>query len=258
MNSSEETSPTVAKKLDALPRIHFTSESISGDTEIYVVEHEEFSSPIEIVSGAGIGVTPYTKLLARNIPSNLAGQSVADFGTGTGIQAIVASLLGAKKTVAIDISAEAVSLAAQNASRNGAAVEFKQQVNEIPETEEFDLLLCNPASLPSDGLIGHFFDGGEMGNAMIFRFLDFCVRNLSSSGHALLVHTSLVPLHLTQEFARERDLDLSFVDLEVTPFRKFYSSILERLHSMRRHHGIQYLEKDGDLYELLYVIRIQK
>ena len=61
-----------------------------------------FSYTVEVITSAGNPVTAYTEFLIRNIPAELTGKTVLDFGTGSGVLAIVASLAGAKQTIAID------------------------------------------------------------------------------------------------------------------------------------------------------------
>jgi ribosomal protein L11 methyltransferase len=74
---------------------------------------------IELAFRDGIApVSPYSLLLAENIP-NLAGQTVIDLGTGSGLLAAVAKLQGAKRVYLVDSFCRAVALALENAKRNG-------------------------------------------------------------------------------------------------------------------------------------------
>ncbi len=69
------------------------------------------------------------------------GVTVLDVGCGTGALSIAASLRGAQVT-AIDIDAEAVTVTADNAVRNGVVV--SASTTPLPEvTGDFDVVVCN-------------------------------------------------------------------------------------------------------------------
>ena len=73
----------------------------------------------------GTGTHPTTRLcllwLARNVKG---GESVVDYGCGSGILAIAALKLGASRAVGVDIEPEAVEVARSNARRNGVDAAF--------------------------------------------------------------------------------------------------------------------------------------
>jgi ribosomal protein L11 methyltransferase len=73
---------------------------------------------------------------------------VLDFGTGSGILAISAALLGASRVVAVDNDADAVSVAARNVAVNHVRgqVEVRQGSVEAAEEGTFDVVVTN---LPS-------------------------------------------------------------------------------------------------------------
>lgn len=79
---------------------------------------------------------------------DLSGKTVADVGTGSGIQALAAARAGATTVVAIDINPSAVATAAANARANG----FEHRVitvtsdllSAIPPSRKFDVILSNP------------------------------------------------------------------------------------------------------------------
>ncbi|MCD6592121.1 MAG: 50S ribosomal protein L11 methyltransferase, partial [Thaumarchaeota archaeon] len=86
-----------------------------------------------------------TILLARNL-REVKGLDVLDLGTGSGILAILASKLGARRVVATDISRRAISAAIDNARLNGVDnIEFRLgSLYEPVRGEVFDLIICNP------------------------------------------------------------------------------------------------------------------
>ena len=63
--------------------------------------------------------SPYTLFLAQYLPE-MTGWTIIDVGTGSGILAIVARLLGASTAFVNDTNVDAVDLAMENAERNGS------------------------------------------------------------------------------------------------------------------------------------------
>jgi ribosomal protein L11 methylase PrmA len=75
------------------------------------------------------------------------GTSVLDMGTGTGILAIAAALMGAGNVVAVDIDAEALLYARQNAEENHVEERIQvisyEQWKRTSHVDEFDICLAN-------------------------------------------------------------------------------------------------------------------
>jgi len=70
----------------------------------------------------GTGTHPTTALCLEWLDGqNLQGQTVVDYGCGSGILAIAALLLGAQKAICVDIDPQALLAARQNAEANGLA-----------------------------------------------------------------------------------------------------------------------------------------
>lgn len=73
----------------------------------------------------GTGAHPTTRLCLRWLADRVrAGDSVIDFGCGSGILAIAAARLGAADVAGVDIDPQAVLAARDNALRNGVAATF--------------------------------------------------------------------------------------------------------------------------------------
>ncbi len=74
---------------------------------------------------------------------DIEGKTVADFGTGNGIFAIGAYLLGAKKVYAIDIDPKMIELSKRNALLNQAEIEFLN-MDVADFSTNVDTVLMNP------------------------------------------------------------------------------------------------------------------
>lgn len=78
--------------------------------------------PIDAGSVFGQGSHVTTRLVLEQLGSlDLAGASVLDVGTGSGVLATAAALLGAARVHAVDIDSDSVQIARQNAENNGVA-----------------------------------------------------------------------------------------------------------------------------------------
>ena len=86
------------------------------------------------------------EFLAENPPNSL---DVIDFGCGTGILAIAAAKLGAKRVLAIDNDPQAVTASKENAKKNNCADVIKAfHSAEMIEYEKCDLLMANILAKP--------------------------------------------------------------------------------------------------------------
>ena len=74
---------------------------------------------------------------------DIEGRVVADLGTGTGVLAIGAKLLGAEKVYAVEVDESALEIARKNAKRAGVEVEFlRMDVSEF--SKKVDTVVMNP------------------------------------------------------------------------------------------------------------------
>lgn len=97
--------------------------------------------------GFGTGHHATTRLcLALLQQQHLENASVVDVGTGSGVLAIAASLLGAIEVVAIDHDADALANARENIERNQATVTLRHVDLGSLESGQFDLALANLTS----------------------------------------------------------------------------------------------------------------
>jgi ribosomal protein L11 methyltransferase len=95
--------------------------------------------------GFGTGHHASTRLcleLLQRVP--VAGASVLDVGTGSGVLAIAAATLGAARVVAVDNDADAVTAARENVARNDVEPRVELRCEEFAAmAAEFDLVMAN-------------------------------------------------------------------------------------------------------------------
>ncbi len=99
---------------------------------------------------------------------DIEGRKVVDLGTGTGIFAIGAALLGAEKVVAVEKDEDALEIAKENAEKLDVADEIRFVRSDIDDFEEnFDTVIMNPPfSVHSDIDIGFIQKAIEIGNSV--------------------------------------------------------------------------------------------
>jgi ribosomal protein L11 methyltransferase len=115
------------------------------------VEHEIIITP-KMSFGTGHHATTYMMIRQmRHI--DFAGKTVFDFGTGTGILAILAEKLGAKKIVAIDNDDWSIENAGENILRNNcSSVDLLKADTPAPDIS-FDVVLAN---INKNVILGNF------------------------------------------------------------------------------------------------------
>jgi ribosomal protein L11 methyltransferase len=74
---------------------------------------------------------------------DFAHKSVYDFGTGTGILAILAEQLGAKEVLAVDNDPWCIENSQENILANGSSKITIQQVNSAIQPRDFDIIIAN-------------------------------------------------------------------------------------------------------------------
>ncbi|HKT65866.1 50S ribosomal protein L11 methyltransferase [Burkholderia sp. 22313] len=113
----------------------------------------------------GTGSHPTTRLCMEWLEQSVKpGQSVLDYGCGSGILAILAKKCGANPVVGIDIDPQAVESARQNSERNRADVTYG--LPDACPAGEFDIvvanILSNPLKLMASMLASKVKPGGHI------------------------------------------------------------------------------------------------
>lgn len=112
----------------------------------------------------GTGTHATTALCLKWLESmDLTGKTVLDFGCGSGILAIAALKLGAKRAIGIDIDPKAITASLENAERNQVQDQIELYLPEDAPTFECDVILANILAGPlkelKDVIVGYGHSG---------------------------------------------------------------------------------------------------
>ncbi len=214
---------------------------------------------VTIACRDGVGPpTPYSLLLAEHIPE-MVGQTAVDVGTGSGILAIVARLQRAARVYILDTNPAAISVALENAGRNGVGdglvpLATGRSMIPLPAGEPVDMVICNPAQLPlpeADRADSPFYAGPD-GRRMIEDLIRDTPARLSPSGRLLMTHNSLADWPASIRLMESQGLEPRVLAERMLEFRPFIDrDWLDQLGGTTR--GL-YTVRDGRAYETLYVV----
>jgi len=113
----------------------------------------------------GTGSHPTTRLCLRWLDDNMkGGETLLDYGCGSGILAIAAAKLGAARVDGVDIDAQAVTASRDNANLNEVAAQFCLPGELTPG--QYDVVVANILTNPLKGmaplLAGRVRPGGRL------------------------------------------------------------------------------------------------
>jgi ribosomal protein L11 methyltransferase len=113
----------------------------------------------------GTGSHPTTRMCLRWLSLHLSdGETVLDYGCGSGILAIAAAKLGAGAVDGIDVDTQAITASRDNAQRNNVAARF--DLPEAFKATRYDVvvanILANPLQLLAPLLAAHVRAGGHI------------------------------------------------------------------------------------------------
>lgn len=115
-------------------RAPFHTDSSTTRYEIVIMPKMSF--------GTGHHATTYL-MLEQMSRVRFDGKTVLDFGTGTGILAILAEKMGASRVLAIDHDDWSIDNAKENIGSNGCTRIEICKADTLPENESFDVILAN-------------------------------------------------------------------------------------------------------------------
>lgn len=127
----------------------FIQRRLKGEPVAYIAGHKEFMSLDFKVSPAVLIPRPETELLVEKVLELAADQNdlrICDVGTGSGAIAVsLAVYCPTAQVYAVDISAEALEIAGENALRHQTGVQFAQGDLLAPLQDEpaFDIIAAN-------------------------------------------------------------------------------------------------------------------
>ena len=202
---------------------------------------------LKIIGDPICPVTPYSVFLLDFFPP-VKDLNILDYGFGSGVLAIYAALNAARKVVAIDKNPHCLVTAQNNSMLNCTEnvdfriIDGKDILNGFHKT--FDIIVSNPASLPSDKKLPLFFDSGLYGTDMIFELISNSKNLLKDNGQLFFILTSLVPKKMIEEFLSNNGFDFFIYHSRVIPFRDVYNPILSYLLKLREDNLI-FFEKGG-------------
>lgn len=104
-------------------------------------EHEIIITP-KMSFGTGHHATTWL-MIQQMRDLDCEGKSVLDFGTGTGVLAILAKKLGAERVTAIDHDEWSIINAGENIERNDAGMIVLLRADSADRKDEFDIILAN-------------------------------------------------------------------------------------------------------------------
>ncbi len=105
------------------------------------VQHEIIITP-KMSFGTGHHATTYM-MIEQMETLDMANKTVVDFGTGTGVLAILAEKMGALKIDAIDYDEWSIANAGENAASNHCHKINLLQADTIPQGTQYDIVLAN-------------------------------------------------------------------------------------------------------------------
>lgn len=177
---------------------------IEGCPVAYLVGRKEFFSLEFEVTRAVLIPRPDTECVVvecLRLAKDVAEPAILDIGTGSGCLAVaVAKHHKRAQVIAVDISAEALTVASRNAAKHGVAerIRFVQGDLFAPlSSERFDFILSNPPYIPHDDIAKlapgvrdyephQALDGGADGFAVFDRLIAEAPAHLKSNGHLLI------------------------------------------------------------------------
>jgi ribosomal protein L11 methyltransferase len=133
-------------------KAHFRAERVSPNLivtpswESYQPAPGEHVMVLDPGLAFGTGGHATTRLCLRALAEQVRpGDRVADIGTGSGILALAAALLGASRVIATDSDPAAIAVARDNAARNGVADRVEVMETDLVAADRgpFDVVVCN-------------------------------------------------------------------------------------------------------------------
>ncbi len=164
--------------------------------------------------------TEYTTMLLGFLQENVdrvADRTVCEIGTGSGVVAMQAALLGARSVTVSDVERDALDAVSASFSRlpQGPA-DFSSLLGPLWQpygTRRFDLILANLPHFPTPSLtlpgrLPTWAMGGADGRKLLDPFLEGLSEHLAPGGLAVFTHNRFVGIEQARAYLRARGLSL--------------------------------------------------
>jgi len=175
-----------------------------------------------------------TRLMAENLP-DLNGLDVLDLGTGSGILAIIASKLGARKIIATDISRRALANASINLRINNIEnVELRYgSLYQPVKGETFNVIISNPPMTPSIQPLPRYTWGGADGRIILDKIILDSPKYLRKKGRLIIPTISLVGIEKTWRLLNQTGFKVNVLDYSWRPFGRRLMEIKDYIDKLK-------------------------
>ncbi len=207
-------------------RLHKYINSKSGEGA-YRIYFEKMGVVVDVFPGVfppDSDVTLSSEIVHSSL-DDLSGKEVLDIGTGTGIEAIFAARMGAKKVDAIDITDQALDCAKHNVAINNLSDKvavFKSDIFSNIKDKKYDLIIANlpivDFNLKRDSIDISLYDHKMRLHKNLFKNLH---KYLKNEGYLLIPHTNLQSKNTAKP-------DSDFTNFELL-LKKYHLRICDKL-----------------------------
>ena len=227
-------------------------------------QFKNFKVYIQNINGS-MNVSPYSLLLAKNIPKLKNSDIVFDLACGSGILGIIAYLQGSDNVICSDITDESILDTIHNCKLNkiyNIKVIKSDMFKDLLPIFGVDLILCNPPSLPSSHINKPEYWSGFDGRDFINKLLLNAPLVLKNGGKILMTHTSLCDINKTYSLinglknVHKITYTCKIIDKISLKFRNFYD--VKHIMSLKgeKNNDNLYIKKEDGLYEVIYVLEL--
>ncbi|QDG78498.1 methyltransferase [Labrenzia sp. PHM005] len=186
-----------------------------ADQMAFSSENSDFQKSYNVFSP-----TEYTSMLLGFLQENVdqvEGRSVCEIGTGNGVVAMQAALLGARNVTVSDIECSALEAVSASFSQLPQGTADLRCLNgplwQPYDTSRFDLILANLPHFPTPALtlpgrLPSWSSGGDDGRNLLDPFLEGLPKHLTPEGVAVFTHNCFVGIEQTRKFLQGHGLSL--------------------------------------------------